>query len=234
MTKKQALISGAAGGLGTAVTKVFLEAGYELTALTNPKQPDEKEKLREATGRSDRLSIAAVNAFRASDVKEFLDERYAQHKLQAAVFLVGGFGMGKLEDTSEEEIDKMIQLNFKTAYNFVRHGLPHMAKNSRIILIGARPALQPSAATDMIAYSISKGMVVQLAGIVNELGKDDNIQAVTVIPSIIDTPANREAMPDADYDDWVKPEEIARAMIFACSADGLKQRGARYKMYGNV
>jgi len=231
---KQALITGAAGGLGTEVTKAFLAAGYQATALTNPNNPEEASKLKEDTGHPEQLSIDGVNAFDADAVKSFVDANFKGETLHAAVFLVGGFAMGKLEDTDEAALDKMIKLNFKTAYHFSRHCLPHMADNSRMILIGARPALEPAAATALVAYSISKGMVLQLANILNDMGKERNVQAVTILPSIIDTPANREAMSDANFDDWVKPAEIAQAMVYACSAAGLKQRGGQFRMYGNV
>lgn len=228
--KKQAIISGAAGGLGTAVTQAFFKDGYEVTALVEPGKPEQPKELKAAIGDSSRLKISALDVMDGKAVEAFFGEQ--EGAFQVAVFLVGGFAMGKLEATSEADLDKMIQLNFKTAFHCVKHALPKMAEGGRIILIGARPALEAEAAADLVAYSLSKGMVLQLAEIVNAVGAERNVQAVTVLPSIIDTPANREAMPDADPKDWVKPEEIAAAMLYACSPAGLKQRRPQFKLYG--
>ncbi len=233
--KKQVLITGAGGGLGTAVTRRFLEEGYSVAALVDPGREEEKRKsLEKATAKPENLSIYPVDAMDGAAVKSFIEKHYEKGQLHAAILIVGGFGMGDIHDTTEEDLNNMIQLNFKTAFHFTKNSLPVMAEGGRFVLIGARPALDPSAAKGMIAYSISKGMVVQLADIINEEGKDRNIQAALILPSIIDTPANRKAMPDADFNKWVRPEEIAEAMLYACSEAAAKQMAPRFKMYGGA
>ncbi len=231
--KQHAIISGAAGGLGTKVTQKFLEAGYRVHALTEPGKQDQIDRLQEATGSPEPLQISPLNVMNGADVADFF-RQYEDGSVQAAAFLVGGFAMGKLEDTSEEDLDKMIALNFKTAFHSVKHALPKMAEGGRIVLISARPALDPEAAAALFAYSITKGMIKQMAEILNVMGKERNVQAITILPSIIDTPANREAMSDANFDHWVKPEEIADAMLHACSPEASKQMAPVFKMYGRV
>ncbi len=229
--KKQVIITGAAGGLGTAVTQKFLEAGYEVTALTQPGHPDQIDHLKSATGSPAELRIQPLDVMDGKAVAGFFAN---QENIHAAIFLVGGFAMGKLADTSEADLDKMLSLNFKTAFHSVQNALPKMAEGGRIILIGARPATDAEAAAALVAYSLSKGLVLQLADIVNVEGAERNVQAVTILPSIIDTPANRDAMSDADFSQWVKPAEIAEAMLFACSEAAQKQRFGQFKMYGGV
>lgn len=230
---KTAIISGAAGGLGTKVTEKFLEAGYTVHAWTQPGHPDQADRLKKVTGDPDTLSITPVDVMDGEAVQAFCGN-IKDESLQAALFLVGGFGMGKLEDTEEADLDKMIGLNFKTAFHSVKQSLPKMAEGGRIVLVSARPALDPEAGAALLSYSISKGMVRQLAQIVNVEGKDRNVQAVTIYPSIIDTPMNREAMSEANFDHWVKPAEIAEAMLYACSPEASKQMAPEFKMYGRV
>lgn len=231
MMKEQAIITGAAGGLGTTVTQAFLEAGYEVTALTQPGHPGQIDRLKSATNSPAELRIQPLDVMDGRAVADFFA---GQEGIHAAIFLVGGFAMGNLEDTTEADLDKMLSLNFKTAFHSVKNALPKMAEGGRIILIGARPATEPEAAKSLVAYSLSKGLVLQLADIVNAEGQGRNVQAVTILPSIIDTPANREAMSDADFSKWVKPSDLAEAMLFACSKAGQKQRLGQFKMYGGV
>jgi NAD(P)-dependent dehydrogenase (short-subunit alcohol dehydrogenase family) len=230
---KTAIISGAAGGLGTKVTEKFLEAGYTVHAWTQPGKPEQVDHLKKETGDPEALHISPVDVMDGQSVKAYCSD-IKDGSLQAAIFTVGGFAMGKLEDTEEEDLDKMIALNFKTAFHSVKQAMPKMAEGGRIVLISARPALDPEAAAGLLAYSLSKGMVRQLAQIVNVEGKERNVQAVTVYPSIIDTEMNREAMPDANFDHWVKPSEIADAMLYACSSEAAKQMEPELKMYGRV
>ena len=230
---KQIIITGAAGGLGTKVTQKFLDAGYQAYAITQAGRPEQKAQLQEATGAPASLSIHPLDLLDGEAVQGFFGQ-FDDESLRAAAFLAGGFAMGKMADTSEGDLDKMIALNFKTAFHSVKHIMPKMAKGGRIMLVSARPAIDPNAAAALFAYSISKGMVKQLADIVNVEGQERNVQAVSILPSIIDTAPNRQAMPKAEFDDWVKPSEIADAMLYACSESAGKQRAPVFKMYGGV
>ncbi|NRA49307.1 MAG: SDR family NAD(P)-dependent oxidoreductase [Phaeodactylibacter sp.] len=229
--KDHVIITGAAGGLGSAVTRKFIESGYKVTALTQPGHDHQAERLKSITEDTSNLEVEPVDVLNEEAMANFFEN---QESIHAGIFLVGGFTMGDLSSTTEADLDKMIALNFKTAFHSVKNALPKMAEGGRIFLIGARPATDPKAAAGLVAYSLSKGLVLQLAAIVNEEGASKNIQAVTVLPSIIDTPMNRKAMPDADFDKWVKPDAIAESMLFAVSEAGKKQRFGQFKMYGDV
>jgi NAD(P)-dependent dehydrogenase (short-subunit alcohol dehydrogenase family) len=142
--------------------------------------------------------------------------------------------MGKLSETRSEILEKMIRLNFITAYNIVRHLLPHFLKRDgggQFILIGSRPAINPPEGKDMFAYTLSKSMVLRLAEIINAEGKDKNVTASVIAPSIIDTEINRKAMPNADFSTWVPPINIADTISFVLSETGGMLRETIIKIY---
>jgi NAD(P)-dependent dehydrogenase (short-subunit alcohol dehydrogenase family) len=232
--KKRILITGAAGGLGLAVTARFLQEGYQVFAITEPGKPKQIERLQQAAGAAADLHIAAIDAMDEQAVEDYVRNHFQAAPLHAAALLIGGFAQGDISSTDEQALDQMIQLNFKTAFFFARRCLPRMAADGRFFLIGARPALEPQSAGDLAAYALAKGMVVQLAAIINARKNHQGVQAALILPSIIDTPANREAMPDADFSQWVKPTEIAQTMAYACSEAGLKQRQPVFKLYGGA
>jgi NAD(P)-dependent dehydrogenase (short-subunit alcohol dehydrogenase family) len=130
----------------------------------------------------------------------------------------------------------MIALNFDTAYNCVHAVFPSMVKQGggRIVLVGARPALQAHAGKGMVAYALSKSLIFKLAELINADGKDKNVVCSVIVPSTIDTPANRKAMPDASFNDWVTPEQIANTVAFLVSDDGISLREPVLKLYGNA
>jgi NAD(P)-dependent dehydrogenase (short-subunit alcohol dehydrogenase family) len=107
------------------------------------------------------------------------------------------------------------------------------AAYGRLVFIGARPALKASQGKGLIAYALSKSLLFKVAELLNEEGKNKNVVASVVVPSTIDTPANRASMPDADPNNWVKPEEIADVLELICSDKGNVLREPVYKVYGN-
>lgn len=224
---QHAIITGAAGGLGTAVTKAFIDHSYQVTALTDPRDPDQIKQL-QALGE---LNAEPLNVLDEQEVKTFA----AQYNtpLDALVLLVGGFGMGNITNTTPADVEKMVQLNFISAYRMVHHFWESLtrAEAGKVVLIGAKPALDPAAGHGLMAYSLSKGMIFHLAELLNESGKETNTQAVVVAPSIIDTPANREAMPEANFDDWVKPKAIGQIILEACRDTALRHQV--YRAYAN-
>jgi NAD(P)-dependent dehydrogenase (short-subunit alcohol dehydrogenase family) len=149
--------------------------------------------------------------------------------------LVGGFAMGTIDNTDGSMIKKMISLNFETAYYSAQVMFSQMAKQKnggRIVFVGARPSLDAKAGKSVLAYALSKTLIFKLAELLNEEGKDKNIISSVFVPSIIDTPDNRKAMPNANTDQWVKPEEIAEIIEFATSEKGSVLREPIIKVYG--
>jgi len=144
--------------------------------------------------------------------------------------------MGKIKNTSAEDIKKQLALNFDTAYHVVRPLYEHMLEkgSGRIVFIGARPALQPEAGKSLIAYALSKSLLFRLAEYINEEAKGKNITATVVVPSTLDTAINRKSMPDVDPDIWVKPQALAEVLEFIVSDKGAPLREAVIKVYNNA
>jgi len=225
---KTILITGANGNLGTAVVKKFLTEKYKVIAIDHA-----ANHLSFANG-NDLFSWQAVDLANESQSDSFIQKTIADHKkIDGGLFLAGGFAMGGIKETNGEALKKMFSLNFETAYYMARPLFQHMLQNDygRIVFVGARPALQPEAGKDMIAYALSKTLLFKLADMLNKEAKDKNVVASVIVPSTIDTPPNRENMPRANPDNWVKAEQIADVLEFICSEKGLPLREPVYKIY---
>ncbi|MBN3520578.1 SDR family NAD(P)-dependent oxidoreductase [Algoriphagus lutimaris] len=220
------IITGASGNLGSAVVEKFKREGYHIITLTHPSKD---EFIEEA---DDSYEVDVTNE---EEVQAFVTEFQLQYgELDALALLVGGFSMGGFDKTSQEDIQKMFQLNFFSAFHLVRGFLPIMKKQQKgtFLFVGARPALELSSAPDMLAYSLSKRLVITLTEILGEEIKDSPIRSHVFVPSIIDTPLNRKSMPDADFTKWVRADEIAEAMHYAVNTSAL--RNMTFKLYGEV
>lgn len=220
------IITGASGNLGAAVVEKFKREGYHIIVLTYPGK-DEFVEDADDSYEVDVTDEEQVAAF----VKEF---QLQYGELDALALLVGGFAIGGIEKTSQEDIQKMFQLNFFSAYHLVRGFLPIMQKqqNGTFLFVGARPALELETGKDKLAYALSKRLVITLTEILGEEIKDSSIRSHVFVPSIIDTPQNRKSMPDADFSKWVRPQEIAEAMHYAVNTSAL--RNMTFKLYGEV
>jgi NAD(P)-dependent dehydrogenase (short-subunit alcohol dehydrogenase family) len=156
--------------------------------------------------------------------------------IDAAVLTVGGFAMGKIADTKTADIYKQYKLNFETAYNFARPLFIQMMQqgSGRIFIIGSKPGLSAKDGKGMVAYGLGKSLIFRLAELMNDEAKGHNVVTSVVVPSTIDTPQNRKAMPDAKFDNWVKPEAIADAIHFYCTDEAGVLREPLIKVYNNA
>lgn len=224
--KKAILITGAGGNLGAAVVKRLTEENRHLLATVH--NADAVESLQ-----SEQVEAVALDLTDEAAVQPFVAQQTTQKDLEAAILLAGGFSPGSLLKTDGAAIKKMLALNFETAFYLVRELLPVFEKRGggQFVLVGARPALDPKAGKDLAAYAFSKTLVFKLAEFINAYGKDKGINATVIVPSIIDTPPNREAMPDADFSKWVTPEAIADAIAFTLSDSGRQMKESILKMY---
>ncbi len=224
------LITGANGNLGLEIVNTLNQKGYGIcAAVGGGNLPDD---FMQKT-----LDHRSVNLTDEVETGQYVKNITQQFPgLNAAVLLVGGFVAGGIKDTDSAAIDKQIALNFKTSYFIVRPLLEHFEKNGggQFILIGARPALQAEAAKNLVAYSLSKSLVFHLAEIINATGKGKGITASVIVPSTIDTAANRNAMPDADFSKWVKAGDIAETIAFLLSEPGKNLRESVLKIYNEA
>ena len=227
---KTVIITGANGNLGTATVKKFLDEGYSVIAV------DAKDEHLEFAKGNKNFERHAVDLTNESETENFVKSVIANRcKIDAALMIVGGFAMGNVSATAGSDIQKQFSLNFETAYFLARPLLKHMQQNEygRLVFIGARPAINPAQGKDMIAYALSKSLLFKLADFINEENKGKNIVASVVVPSTIDTAINRKSMPDADPENWVKPEQLAEVLEFICSEKGIPLRESLYKVYNN-
>lgn len=142
--------------------------------------------------------------------------------------------MGDIAKTKTSDIVKQYQLNFETAYHIARPVFLHMMKqgSGRIFLIGSRQGLDILKGKGALAYSLSKSLLFRLAEVLNAEAKGKNVVVSVIVPSIIDTPQNRESMPDEDYSAWVSPSQIADVIYFYSSEEGSVIREPVIKVYG--
>jgi NAD(P)-dependent dehydrogenase (short-subunit alcohol dehydrogenase family) len=229
MMERTILVTGASGNLGSAVVRKFLGQNFRVAALDRPADKIRGEK-------SGRLRFFPVDLGDEPRVSEVLDEVYRQFgSIEMAVLTVGGFAMGRLAATGMEDMDRMYRLNFLTAFIPARQLFSRMEGQEgggQLVFIGTRPALQPEQAKNMVAYALSKSLLFRLAEVINEDGRKGGITASVVIPSTMDTPQNRSAMPDADFSKWVSPDEVAENILHLVAPAGRKLRETILKVYG--
>ncbi len=227
--KKAVLVTGATGNLGSAVVKKFLDEGFRVAALDNPRSAS---KLKE----TENLRSFPVDLTDETMTAQVVEDVYAAFPvIEMGIFTVGGFAMGDLAGTGLEELDRMYRLNFITAYNIARHLFEKMAgqgAGGQMVFIGARPAQRPDQAGKMLAYSLSKSLVFRLAEVINSDGRNHGITASVIIPSVIDTPQNRQAMPDADFSRWVSPGAVAENIHHLITPAGKELRKTTLRVYG--
>ncbi len=228
---KTVIITGANGNLGSAVTKEFLNKGYQVVATVI------SEAMKADFTADDRLEVRVVNLTDEGETTTFIQSVIEKYKkVDAALMLVGGFAMGNIAATSSGDIDKQLLLNFKTAYHVTKPLFQHMMENEngRLIYIGARPAIEPSQGKNLLAYGLSKSLLFKLAEYLNEEAKGKNVSATVVAPSTLDTPLNRKNMPDTDPSIWVNPSALAEILEFVVSEKGGPLRETILKVYNNA
>ncbi|HTJ43562.1 MAG TPA: SDR family NAD(P)-dependent oxidoreductase [Kofleriaceae bacterium] len=230
---KHIVVTGATGGLGGAVVALLLERG----AVCHLPMVE-----REVPSHMPWIGHARVDAKPAvvlTSEDEVTAYYAAQPPLWGSVHLVGGFAMSPIVDTGLADFEKMHQLNAVTAFLCSREAVrsirrradaPGAAPGGRIVNVAARPAVSP--AGGMIAYTTSKAAVASLTECLAKEVVAENILANAIVPSIIDTPANRASMPSADFTKWPKASELAEAIAFLVSPANRLTSGALVPVYG--
>jgi len=231
MKGKQVLLTGGTGGLGLGVTPAVLAQGAEVTIPYRSAQ--EVERLKGILSPEDfsRIQFIPANLTDEGSVENIIKR---MERVDVLIHLVGGFSMGKTHEYSFTDWKRDFDLNLNTTFLVCKHSLNKMLHYGygRIVTVGSRGAVQPVG--QLAAYSASKAGVVALTQAIAHETKGTNITANVVLPSMIDTPANRVAMGAEDADKWVKPDSLAQVICFLASESAKDVRGAAVPVYGSV
>jgi NAD(P)-dependent dehydrogenase (short-subunit alcohol dehydrogenase family) len=233
-TGKVALVAGGTGGLGRAVCLAFLKEGAEV--IVTYVTAEEFGDLETIAGvNSSRLTGRKVDVTDEGAVQRLIDGILADHgRLDVLVNTVGGYVGGvKLWDTETGALDRMLALNLRSGFMLSRAAARAMlqAGKGTIVNVAAKAAFDHE--TGLAVYAASKAAAVALMDSLAADLKGTGVRANSILPSIIDTPANRKAMPNADFSRWPKPEDIARVILFLSSDDAAVIHGAAIPVYGN-
>jgi NAD(P)-dependent dehydrogenase (short-subunit alcohol dehydrogenase family) len=230
---KVAVITGAVGNLGQAVTRAFRQAGAR--CVLADRANDRLARLYPPEAASDDcLLVTGVDLAEESAAKRLIAaalERFG--RIDVLVNTVGGFAGGKkLHEEALATWEAMWRINLLTTLNACRAVVPHFLERGcgRIVNVAARAAL--SGPAGLAAYSASKSAVVRLTESLAAELKDHGVTVNCVLPGTIDTPQNRAAMPNADFSKWVKPEAIAEVILFLASEAAAAVTGAAVPVYG--
>ncbi len=220
------VVTGGTGALGRGIVALLLEQGAHCwIPCFGPQTPslDAHERLHLLTD---------VDLTKPEEVKAFYAE---MPTLWASIHVAGGFSMAPIADTSLDDFEAMWRMNTVSCFLSCQAAVSRMRAGSaggRIVNVAARPALEP--ASGMLAYTTSKAGVVSLTECLAKEVSAEGILVNAIIPAMIDTPANRNAMPDADHASWPKPAEIARTVSFLASADNTLSSGTLVPVYGKL
>lgn len=223
-----ALVTGAAGNLGRAIIEKLLKEGYRVVGSVSPGE-GKFDLIHE------NLQTIPVDLLDEHSAGEFVGSMIKQGPIDVAVLTVGGFAMGNIAETSADQITSQLKLNFQTAYQVARPVFVQMQKQGagRIFLIGSKPGSDMRYSKKMVGYGLSKSLLFRLAELLNDEAKGTDVVAHVIVPSTIDTPQNRTAMPGADYSKWVTPAAIADIIHFYCSKEASAIREPVIKIYNN-
>jgi NAD(P)-dependent dehydrogenase (short-subunit alcohol dehydrogenase family) len=226
---KRVAVTGAFGSLGVAVVNVLQAAGAQVAAIDRADEPPASASLGKAHLLGG-IDLSDANAAKAT----LTQAAQALGGLDALVNIAGAFRWEKLESGSLDTWDLLYRINLRTAIAASKAALPFLfeSRSGRIVNIGAMGAIKAGAG--MGAYAASKAGVAKLTEALAEELKDRGITVNALLPSTIDTPPNRADMPKADFERWVKPEQIADAIVFLLSDHASAITGALIPIAGRV
>lgn len=229
--QRSAIVTGGTGGLGSAVVARLLDDGWRVVV------PWVAERELERVGEREGLVLVEADLFEPAGVERVIAAVSAspQAPLRGLANLVGGFAAGgRVHEQPIEEFERQFRLNLRPTYLMTAAALPAMleAGGGAIVCVGTRAALQPFPGA--AGYIASKAAVIAFAQAVAVEYRNDRVRCNAVLPSVIDTPANRASMPNADHSKWVTPAEIAGVIAHLLSDDAAPTSGAAIPVYGRA
>jgi NAD(P)-dependent dehydrogenase (short-subunit alcohol dehydrogenase family) len=224
------LVTGGTGALGAAVLAELLQSGYPVTATWVV--PKERERVERDFGDNDRLTLVEADVMHEQNVLEAV---MSVDNLGAIVNLVGGFSApGKVHESTLDDFESMLRLNLRPAFLLAHVGMQRLisAGGGAFVCVSARPARRPFSGA--AGYATAKAGVLAFIQALDTEYRNDGVRCNAILPSVIDTPTNRAAQPDADYAKWVPPQQIAKVIRFLVSDDSLPTSGAAIPVYGRA
>lgn len=226
------LVAGGTGGLGRAVSLAFLAAGARV--IVTYRSETEYTALQKAAPSPAALAGLRVDVTDVAQVGVMVADIVARYgRLDVLVNTVGGYSGGvTLWETAPDVLEQMLALNLRAGFVLTRAVVPVMLKQRRgaLVNIAAKAALDPAARGGV--YAASKAAALAMMDALAKEVRGTGVRVNSVLPSTIDTEANRRAMPQADHAKWPKPDEIARVILFLCSDAGRVVHGAAVPVYG--
>jgi NAD(P)-dependent dehydrogenase (short-subunit alcohol dehydrogenase family) len=228
-SNKVVLITGGTGALGSTLVKKFIDSGARtISSYFNEK---EAEKLKKANHKAELIKLDITKEEQILKVIPILVERFGT--IDVLVNLVGGYlGGNNITEIGENDWDKMMGLNLKSAFLISKHVIPVMKsrKGGNVVHISSRTGLKSEGYDS--AYAASKAGLIRFVESTSQEFKENNINVNCILPTTIDTEANRRAMPNADFKKWLLKEDLANVILFLCSADSKVINGAAIPTYG--
>jgi NAD(P)-dependent dehydrogenase (short-subunit alcohol dehydrogenase family) len=227
MKGKVVLVTGANGGLGTYVTRAFLDVGATVIGTSR--------KIQSSDFNSPNFTAVPADISSSEGAKVVVDLVVARFgRLDVLAHTVGGFAGGQsIADTGDATFERMLDVNLSSVFHILRAAIPALRRtgDGRIIAIGSRAALEPGAGVG--AYSASKAAMVSLIRTAAAENKDAGLRVNVILPGTMDTPANRNAMPNADFSKWVRPASVANLITWLAGDAGTDVNGAVIPVYGS-
>jgi NAD(P)-dependent dehydrogenase (short-subunit alcohol dehydrogenase family) len=233
---KVAIITGGTGALGAAVVTSFLAAGAAVVVPHHSAGALDSLRERLRLPADAQLEGAVLDLTDEDAVERYYADVSGRHGgVDLLINIAGGFGGGQpVHETPWSLWQQQLDLNLKTTVLSCKAGVPHMLGRGggAIVNVGTRTATQSG--KNLAAYAAAKRAVIQLTEALAAELRDQNITANVILPSTIDTPANRSGSPGADYSRWVQPDEIARVILFLAGPDARIISGASIPVYGRA
>lgn len=241
---KVILVVGGTGGLGTFVSELFLEYSPQSVIITY-RSDSEKDRLLTLIGENSKRNVLGLNTtidFVKVDVtleKEVqalflrINEKFGHLDIMANI--VGGYAGGKpIEDITMDDWEKMSNINLKSAFLLTKYAIKPMKQRGFGKILHVSSASGEKASGNDAAYASSKAGLIRMVDSVKEEVKNKGVNINCILPTIIDTQSNREAMPDSDYSTWINPKDLAKVIIFLCSDESKSINGVALKTHGST